>query len=318
MKFRAAVLEEFRRPFVIREVDLSPSNDEVPVRVVATGLCGRDVVVWRGGFRNLRTPLILGHEVVGVDQDGRPVAVYPGLVPPECRSTDNENFCQGYTILGEGKPGGYAEYVFVPRWNLVPLQGGEPEQYAAAACGVATFIHASKVAGVRPGDRVLVTGATGGTGIHGVQYLVKVLGAQVYGFSRSPEKARLLEGLGVKPVTSFSFYRDEGKVDFVFEVVGGPTINDSMLSLKERGTLVLIGNITGEPITLERPAFIVMRELKITGTAAYTKREFEEAIKLIGEGAIRPFYRTYRLDQINEAYEDVLNGRLVGRAVIKP
>jgi len=56
LKFRAAVLEEFRRPFVIKEVDLSPSNDEVPVRVVATGLCGRDIVVWRGGFRNLRTP----------------------------------------------------------------------------------------------------------------------------------------------------------------------------------------------------------------------------------------------------------------------
>ncbi|MGC9210054.1 MAG: zinc-binding dehydrogenase [Acidilobus sp.] len=318
MRFKAAVLKEFRAPFSVEEVELAPTEDEVPVRVLATGVCGRDVVVWLGGFRNLRPPLILGHEVVGVTEDGQMVAVYPGLVSPECAASSSENLCPEFAILGEGRPGGYAEYVFVPRWNLIKLPGGPPEAYASAACGVATIIHASRLVGVKRGDRVLVTGATGGVGIHGVQYLVNVVGARVYGLARSQEKAKVLAELGVTPVTDLGFYKSMGKVDFVFEIVGAPTINDSLLSLRPGGTLVLVGNVTGEEITLRRPALVVMRELKITGTAAYTKAEFEEALRLIGEGVVKPFYRVYGLDEINKAYQDILDGKVIGRAVIKP
>ncbi len=318
VRFRAAVLRSFRSPFQVEDVEASPSGGEAAVKVRATGVCGRDIVAWLGGFRNLRPPLILGHEVVGFTEEGQPVAVYPGIAGEGCRGSGSQVPCEDFAILGEGRPGGYAEYVIVPRENLVRIPGGRPEDYAAATCGVATFIHAAKVSGVRAGDSVLVTGATGGVGVHGVQYLVGVLGARVYGYSRSREKAKVLGGLGVVPVDDLGFYRSHGKVDFVFEVVGAPTINESMLALKAKGTLVLVGNVTGEEISIRRPALLVMRELKITGTAAYTKEEFEEAVKLVGEGAIRPFYSTYRLDQINEAFRDVTSGRLVGRAVIMP
>ncbi len=79
MRFRAAVLRSYRSPFQIEEVEGSPSEGEVPVKVVATGVCGRDVVAWLGGFRNLKPPLILGHEIVGLTEDGQLVAVYPGI-----------------------------------------------------------------------------------------------------------------------------------------------------------------------------------------------------------------------------------------------
>ena len=318
MRFRAAVLRSFRSPFQIEEVEISPAEGEVPVKVVATGVCGRDVVVWLGGFRNLRPPLILGHEVVGLTEDGKLVAVYPALHASSCKGSERGAPCEDFEILGERRPGGYAEFVIVPRENLVELPGGRAEDYAAATCGVATFIHAAKVAGVRQGDRVLVTGAAGGVGIHGIQYLARVLGAKVYGYSRSKEKAKVLEALGVTPVTDLGFYRELGRVDFVFEVVGGPTINDSMLALRPGGTLVLVGNVTGEEISIRRPAIMVMRELKMTGTAAYTRSEFEEAVRLIAEGLIRPFYTVYRLEEINAAYRDVMEGKIIGRAVIRP
>jgi len=61
-----------------------------------------------------------------------------------------------------------------------------------------------------------------------------------------------------------------------------------------------------------------MRELRITGSAAYTRREYKAAISLIARGLVKPFYKTYRLDEVNQAYEDILAGRLVGRAVITP
>jgi alcohol dehydrogenase len=309
LRIKAAVLRSFQSPFSLEHVDLpEPPEGWVTLRVRAVGVCGRDVVVWRGGFGNLKPPLILGHEVYGV-YDGRPYGVYPAV--PKCASGGCD-----LGILGEDAPGGYAEAVNVPRSSLVPLPDSRFEVYAAAVCGVATFIHASRVAGVSRGDRVLVTGASGGVGVHGSQYLARVVGAEVLGFTRSREKARVLEELGVTPVTDPSFYRSLGRVDYVFETVGSATINWSLRALKPGGTLVLIGNVEGRPITIERPALVFMRQLRIQGSSVYTREEYEEAVKLVAEGVVRPLYRAYRLEEINRAYDDVVNGRLVGRAVL--
>ncbi|MCE4610542.1 MAG: zinc-binding dehydrogenase [Desulfurococcales archaeon] len=315
---KAAVLRGFREPFEIERLRLEPPDPSWKlVDVKAVGVCGRDVVVWKGGFTNLKPPLILGHEVFG-EHEGRPVGVYPGVVGPECMTPDGSfsvASCTSYTILGEEVPGGYSTKLWAPGWNLVPLPDEEYAKYAAATCGVATYIHASKVAGLVAGMRVLVVGASGGVGVHGVQYL-KMLGAEVLGYTRSPMKGEVLRRLGVEPVLDPLGYRRLGRVDVVLENVGASTINWSMRWLKPGGTLVLIGNVEGAPITLERPAYVVMRELRIVGSAAYDKREYTEALKLIGEGAVKPLYRSYPLDRINEAYSDVASGRLVGRAVL--
>ncbi|MET1101338.1 MAG: zinc-binding dehydrogenase [Pyrodictiaceae archaeon] len=322
---KAAVLEEFGKPFKIADVDLKPlSSDWVEVEVKAVGICGRDVVVWRGGFRSLRPPLILGHEVFGL-YEGRPVAVYPAIVTDKnCLKymEGRENLCEGYLILGESVPGGYAEKVYVPQWNLIELSEASFEKYAAAACGVATFIHAARKAGISGGSKVLVTGASGGVAVHGIQFLVS-MGVEVYAATRSEEKARLLEKLGATPVIAQKGFgaelaRSHGRVDAVFEVAGAPTINESLRALKPGGTLVLIGNVEGQPIVLERPALTVMREHHIVGSAAYTKREYASAIRIIEKGLIKPFYKTYKLNEVNKAYEDIVAGRLVGRAILKP
>lgn len=320
MKARAAVLHSFGGSFSIEDIDLSVGPDDAVVRVGATGICGRDVVVWRGGFRNLRPPLVLGHEVFGFDEGGNPVGVYPGVFPEPCGSAmrGRETLCEGYEIIGERRPGGYATYVAAPKRNIVRLPDDDVTKYAAAVCGVATFVHASRQAGIRRGDRVLVTGASGGVGIHGLQYLVKVLGATVYAHVRSKVKAKLVEELGATPVEDLGFYRSEGKVDYVLEVVGAPTINESMLALRPEGTLVLIGNVEGREVTLARPALLVMRELRIVGSAAYTMDEYKEAISYVSSGVIRPFYTTYSLLDINRAYFDIVSGNVVGRAVLRP
>lgn len=307
VRARAAVLREFGRPFEMDYINVAAGEDDVIVKVKSTGVCGRDIVVWRGGFRNLKLPLVLGHEVFGVTEDGEPVGVYPA-------DPSSEEFLP----IGERRQGGYAEVVAAPRSNIVRLPDEDFDKYAAATCGVATMIHASKVAGLKPGDRVFVTGASGGVGIHGIQYLSNVLQAKVIAYTRSREKAHVLESLGVNAVTDLSFYRSLGRVDYVFEIVGAPLINESMRSLRRGGTLVLVGNVNGEPIVIERPALIVMRELKISGTSAYTKSEYEEAVKLIAEGVVKPFYKAYRLSDVNVAYNDVLSGKVLGRAVLKP
>ena len=317
-RVRAAVLRAFGEPFSVEEVEVEVPDGWVPVRVGAVGVCGRDVVVWRGGFRNLRPPLILGHEVFGY-YNGRPVGVFPAVLPRECVQGGRRGGALEcpYDILGEHVSGGYADTVYVPPWILVELPDDDFPKYAAAVCGVATMMHAARVAGVGPGDRVLVTGASGGVGVHGVQYL-SLLGAEVYAYTRSPRKAEVLRQLGVNVVSKLDFYRTHGRVDTVIELVGSRTINESMRTLRPGGHLVLVGNVTGEPVTLERPALFVMREIHMHGSAAYSIDEYRAAIRLVASEAVKAFYEIYRLSGVNEAYKRVLGGELVGRAVLVP
>jgi len=307
---KAAILYQFSSPFVIGNAE--PKGSGVKVNVKATGICGRDIVIWKGGFRNLKLPLILGHEIVGYYK-GKPVAVYPNLYCGKCEYCRNnkENLCDNALILGEGEiTGGYAEEVIVPESNLIPLPDEDFEKYAAVMDPVATAIHASKLANLERNSKVLVTGAGGGVGIHLVQYL-KYLGIEnIYGLSSKGDK---LKELGINVISDV---RNE-KFDVVFEVVGSKTINDSLRALKKEGTLVLIGNVEGEAITLLRPALTIMRQQKIVGSASYSKAEYQEAIKLIGEGKIKAIYETFDLDQINEAYNRIINRKVLGRAVLK-
>jgi len=310
-KVKAAVLLNFRSKFVIKEVELEAPDYWEIVNIKYVGICGRDVVVWKGGFKNLKPPLILGHEIFGYYK-GAPVAIFPGIRSEQREDLD---YYKTFSILGEQIPGGYADKVAVPKWNIITLKDQDLVKYAASACGVATFVHVAKVLGIRKGDKVLVTGASGGVGIHGIQYL-KLLGAEVYAFTRSESKAKIIKELDVNVVTDFSFYRNIGRMDHVIELVGAKTLNESMRSLRFKGSIVLVGNVTGEPISIQRPALFIMRELRMLGSAAYNKEEYMVALNEIEKGNIKPFYKLYNFYDINNAYEDILNSRVIGRAIL--
>ncbi|BBE42131.1 Alcohol dehydrogenase [Conexivisphaera calida] len=311
------MIEEFGRDLRMEDVEMEPGPGEVPVEVRASGICGRDLVVWRGGFRNLRPPLIPGHEVFG-ELDGRPVGVFGAITCGTCRycRSGKENLCESLTFLGEGRPGGYAEVVDVPLGNVFDLPDSDYPRYAAAACPLATAIHSSRIAGIREGERVLVTGAGGGVGIHAIQYL-RAIGAKVIS-ATSEGKVDVVSRYSDQVVTGREFSRDVREVDAVLEIVGSDTVNESLRSLRREGRLVLVGNVGGRSIELVRPAMSIMREHAILGSAAFTKSEYLEAVRMIHEGMIEPHYRTYPLEGVNDAYRDVAGGRIVGRAVLVP
>lgn len=316
MKAKAAVLEKFEEDFLIKEIDISASNREIIINVKACGICGRDLVIWKGGFRNLKTPLILGHEVYG-EFEGKPVGVFSAITCGNCKYclSGKENLCNSLILLGEGKNGGYASAIAVPKENVFPLPDRNYEFYAASVCAIATSIHASKLAGGIKGKNVLVTGAGGGVGIHMIQYL-NYAGAKVIALT-SKQKEEKVKEFADELITEKEFSKQVKDVDVVMELVGSETINESLRSLSKEGILILIGNITGNEISLKRPALTIMREQKIIGSAAYTKKEVEEAIRLIHEGFIKPVYKTYPLEEINTAYLELRNANVLGRAVLK-
>ncbi|MFB6470518.1 MAG: alcohol dehydrogenase catalytic domain-containing protein [Vulcanisaeta sp. AZ3] len=316
MRVLAAVLREFNKPFSIEEFDIGePGPNETVVRVKAAGICGRDLVIWRGGFRNLKPPLVLGHEIFG-EVNGRAVGVFGAITDGTCQycRAGKENLCENLQFFGEGKPGGYAEAVIAPMNNIFELPDNDYAKYAATICPLATAIHASRLGNVEPGTKVLVTGAGGGVGIHAIQYL-KYLGAYVISVT-SPAKADFVSRYSDEVITEREFSRRVRNVDVVLEIVGAATINESLRALKREGILVLIGNTEGEEVRLVRPALTVMREHRIVGSAAYNKAEVLKAVELVHKGVVRPVYRVYDFKDVNKAYEDLVSQRVLGRAVL--
>jgi S-(hydroxymethyl)glutathione dehydrogenase/alcohol dehydrogenase len=249
MKMRAAVLEEFGRPLVVREVELAePGPGEVLVRLVACGVCHTDAYTASGVDPSGYAPTVLGHEGAGVvERVGADVTlVAPGdhvvtLFSPQCgecvhcvspltnlclaiREQQNLGFLpDGTTRLAlDGEPlrhfmgtSTFAEYTVMPQIALARISPDAPLEGACLfACGLSTGLGAAlRTAAVRPGSTVVVFGA-------GMVGLGAVAGARLAGAERivcvdlSPARLELA--------------RDQGATDLL---VGGPDAVDSIVEM---------------------------------------------------------------------------------------
>src|SRR6266704_2622714 len=195
MKIRAAVLEEFGSPLVVREVDLAePKAGEVLVRLVACGVCHTDLYTASGDDPSGYAPTVLGHEGAGVvERVGENVgSLRPGdhvvtLFSPQCRECAHcrdprTNLClaireqqglgylpDGTTRLSrEGEPirhfmgtSTFAEYTVMPEMALAKIAPEAPLDRACVfACGLSTGLGAAlNTARVEPGSTCVVFGA---------------------------------------------------------------------------------------------------------------------------------------------------------------
>jgi Zn-dependent alcohol dehydrogenases len=314
--YKAYVIKNFFQNLEPIYKDEQANKDKIKVNVKACGICGRDVVIWKGGFKNLKLPVIPGHEIFGYHEN-KPVAIFPAISCGKCEYclAGKENLCANLIFYGEGIDGGYAEIIYSPTENVIQLKDDNFEAYAASACPLATAIHASQIAEIKSSTRVLVTGAGGGVGIHAIQYL-NHLNAYVIA-QTSKNKVSYLKDFANEVISEPNFSNVIKNVDVVFELVGSLTINESLRVIKREGKIILIGNISGEELVLKRPALSIMREHRIIGSAAYTKKEYREALDLIHEQKIKPIYKEYSLDEVNIAIHDLLKGNVLGRAVLK-
>ncbi len=231
MKIRAAVLEEFGKPLVVREVDLAePKAGEVLVRLVACGVCHTDLYTASGVDPSGYAPTVLGHEGAGVveaiGEGVSSVAVGDHVVTlfsPQCRECihcldPRTNLClairekqgEGYLPDGttrlslDGEPlrhfmgtSTFAEYTVMPEIALANISKEAPLDHACLfACGLSTGLGAAiYTAKVEPGTTCVVFGA-------GMVGLGAVAGARLQGAERiicvdlSDERLELARGQG--------------------------------------------------------------------------------------------------------------------------
>ncbi|HET9949852.1 MAG TPA: zinc-binding dehydrogenase [Longimicrobiales bacterium] len=340
---RAAVFSEFGGPEVVevRKIPVpDPGPGEVRVKVEAAAMNHLDLWVRRGLPIETPMPHIGGSDVAGVvDALGPGVAgVPPGarvVVDPSLGYDWYEGQDQGSSferptmrLIGEHTQGGFAEYAIVPAANLLELpEGFAPTDAAAAGLVFVTAWRALVTrARIRPGERVLVTGASGGVGTAAVQ-IARLAGATVYAVTSGEEKVRRVQELGAHVVYdrlavdfSRAVWEDTGKrgVHVVLDTVGETTWASSLRALAPCGRLVTSGATTGSRGATEI-RLVFWKQLSILGSTMGTPAEFRQVMRVIFSGTLKPIvHEVLPLAETRRAHEMLESGQVFGKIVIVP
>jgi NADPH:quinone reductase-like Zn-dependent oxidoreductase len=233
-----------------------------------------------------------------------------------------------FRMIGEHTQGAFAEHCLVPAANLVRLPDGVAFEAAAAAGLVSVTAWRALVTrgGVRAGETVLVTGASGGVSTMAIQ-IARLLGARVLAVTSGPENVERVRALGADVVydrlaTDYSraAWSDTGKrgVDVVLDSVGQALWPSNLRVLAVRGRLVSYGATTGGRAGTELvPLF--WKQLSILGTTMGSPDEYRTAMGLVFEGKLRPVIQeVLPLEQARRAHELLEAGRVFGKLVLIP
>lgn len=341
---QAVVLEKFGGPEVLDnlcEVPIPrPGATEVLVRVRSCAVCYLDTIVRSGIRPGVELPLILGHEISGVVVE--PGAAVAGLSPGDrvastyrgvcghcwyCRA-ERSALCDNVRAMGLDRNGGYAEYVVLPASSISPIPDGVADDAATIAGCVLGAVWKGVVqkGRIRPGETVLVTGSSGGAGIHSVQ-MAKLAGARVLALTTSPDKVGAIRAAGADEVLHGTTDEILGRVkdltngrgvNVVLECVGKATAGLSFRALEKGGRLVLIGELGVEPTPFSVPRMLY-RETEVYGVASPSAGELAQVLELIARGDLTPAVGTaLPLSDASQAHQLLADRAHTGRIILHP
>ena len=314
---------------VVRRESACPEAGEAVVRVEAAGVSFAEVQMLKGRyFAQPKFPFVPGYDLVGTVED-----IGEGV---------GEDLL-GRRVAALTQTGSWAERVTLGADGLATMPDGldSAEAVAAVTNGVTAWQMIHRAASVRPGQTVLVHGASGGVGTLLVQ-LARLADAEVIG-TASASKHEVVRDLGAVPID----YKNEdvpervreispGGVDAVFNHVGGPGLADSWRMLRRSGTLVSYGSAstlsnTGHRLRPYLPivARILLWSILPNGRRAtfyYVQRwpklfkeDLSTVLSLLAEGKIEARVdRRLPLEGAAEALGLLASGKAIGKVVLVP
>jgi len=317
--------------------DIGPN--EVLVRVKACALNHLDIWIREGNpAYPMPMPHVSGSDVAGIVEQagaqadhvtvGQRVFLSPGISCWTCEQclAGRDNFCRSYSLLGAMMHGGYAEYVKVPFRNVLPIpENLSFEQAAAFPLVSVTASHMLfALAGLQPGETVLIMGAGSGVGSMAIQ-MAKLAGARVITTVGSDDKIPKAVILGADAVIHHGREKvaervkllTEGRgVDVVIEHIGPEVWDSCVASLAKGGRLVTCGATTVGDVTLNLRA-VFSRQLTIKGSYMGTRAELVKAAELMGQKRlISVIDRTFPLQDARAAQELMLSRKFFGKIVL--
>jgi len=293
---------------------------EVLVRVHAAGV---DRGVWHL-MTGLAYPVRLAGYGLRAPKTPVPGTNMAGVV--EAAGSEVTRFQPGDEVFGIGK-GAFAEYARAPENKLAPKPANLTfEQAAAVAISGLTALQGLRDHGrVQPGQKVLITGASGGVGTFAVQ-LASVFGAQVTGVC-SGAKADLVRSLGAGHVIDYTredFADGKQRYDVILDIGGNPSLSRLRRALSPKGTLVIAGGETGGRwlggTDRQLRALLLSRFVDQKLTTFICRENHEDLLvlkELIEAGKVTPVIdRTYPLSEAPKAIWYLEQGHARGKVVI--
>ena len=339
---KAAVFHENGGPEVLAIDEMptpAPAPGEVRIRVEASSLNHLDLWMRRGLPIKIPMPHIGGSDIAGtIDELG--AGVHPSWLGKRVVADPSLDYdwyrlarlphgrAAPLRIIGEHTQGGFAEHAVAPAANLIEIPEHTSAEVAAAAALVGVTAWHGLVArgGLRAGERVLVTGASGGVSTMAVQY-AKAAGAEVFAVTSSAERVRRVRELGADHVYDRTttpwpkeIYKATGKrgVDLCLDSVGEAIWPDLLRALAVGGRLVSFGATTGATGTVDI-RLLFWRQLTVMGSTMGTPAEFREAMQLVFDGtATPPIHDVLPLEAVRTAHELLEAGDVFGKIVLKP
>lgn len=323
---------------------------EVLVEIAGCGVCHTDLGYFYEGVPTVsKPPLTLGHEISGrvIAGDEKWIGkevVIPSVMPcnncPICAAGRN-NRCLNQKMPGNshGIWGGFSSHIPVPSMDLclVGDRGQMPlEHLSVIADAVTSPYQAAMRAEVKPGDRVIVIGATGGMGCF-VTQICSVLGAEaVIGMGRNEEKLERIKNYGANftinmrdksPRDVRGEFRDLCKANNlpsaygwkIFECTGTLDGQQTALELLSFiGKLIIFGY--GTQVNQYMFSRLMAFDAEIIGTWGCLPKYYPKVLDMVLSDKIKigPFIETHPMSQIEEIFELSHKGKLEGRAILIP
>lgn len=283
--------------------ELTPGPGEVQLTIAYVGICGTDLHILDGDMdARVTLPAILGHEMSGtVSAVGDGVTQWaPGddvvVVPLDSCGTcaaclrGFSHICYRLNFIGIDSPGALQSSWNVPQRTLVRVPTGLSLKEAALAEPVAVAVHDVRRSELKPGQKALVVGG-GPIGLL-IASVATAAGGEVLVSEPNAERRQLIDRVGLRtvdPSTDLAAVIEDwtqgAGVDVSFEVSGSAGgVEAAITSLVARGRLVLVA-IHSRPVPVDLFKFF-WRELTLVGARVYEHGDFEEALRLLGSGAI--------------------------------
>ncbi len=297
----------------------TPGKGEVLVRVVAAAIDSGTLHLLHGSprmvrpYSGLRTPRfqVPGRDLAGVIEELGPEVAGDG-------------FRVGDEVIGTAA-GSLAEYAVVPvkRLAAAPTSVDLPTAAALPVSGL-TALKAIAAAGLEPGHRVLVTGASGGVGSYVVQ-LAFAAGAEVTGVC-SAGKADLVRGLGAKQVLDYAVddLAQGAPYDAIIDIAGNARLRVLRRMVTRTGAVVIVGGDQAGPVLggMERNLAVLIvnpfvRQRLSAVVAGERGEDMATMARYVDDGVVRPaISRVYRFEEAVDAVADLEGGRVRGKAVV--
>ncbi|MGO3698428.1 MULTISPECIES: zinc-binding dehydrogenase [Halomonas] len=336
-----------------------PGPSDVLVQVTATAKNNTDRKAREGlyptkekgdvtSFAMGGTPTLTFPRIQGADVAGRIVAVgegvdakrvgQRGLLDFNIYADERRDINLTPDYYGHGADGGYAEYIAVPADQFHSIDNPElsdAELAAMGMCSYQTAYHMMTSAHIKAGERVLVSGASGGVGTALIQ-LCRIIGAVPYAVSQ-PDKAAALQALGAEAVIDRGdlptfvnrvLEATGGKpIDAVMDLVGGEMtdlfIDTMIVDMQHRQSYprLSIAGASGGNLSEIMWTRIYLYQVQIFGVSHGTREEAEQLITWIRSGELKPvLHAAFKLSELHDAERYFVNrgSNYLGKIVIVP